>query len=350
MRVLPSRADSSAASAAMRTKMPVTSGQAVVPRIWRRGISASWRQSRRGLCGRRESARRRRGGWAEASFPYRTVFAFSAEWQPPWAGSDCPSSPATVSAYTSRPVYAVELLSRRPFAMRSPICGVQLAVSLGLLCGGVVFAQYPGQYPPGQYPPGQYPPGQYPPGQYLRPKNYPSTYPTRLPGGIPVEIPMPRVELPKRQPKREAGRRREEDYAGRGGGRAAVDGRKGSLPRDLADANSALPAAGQDALPEQAGRTGPRLPAAPGRSAFGAGEHGRCRDRAAGDAAAHGHGCRACGGGPSSSTKASAKTPGDGGPWARPARWPSRRRPAGTRPPRKQLRRRKRARAMPWAI
>ena len=87
--------------------------------------------------------------------------------------------------------------------MRSPICGVLLAVSLGLLCGGVVFAQYPGQYPPGQYPPGQYPPGQYPPGQY--PPNYPSTYPTRLPGGIPVEIPMPRVELPKRQPKEKPG-------------------------------------------------------------------------------------------------------------------------------------------------
>jgi hypothetical protein len=85
------------------------------------------------------------------------------------------------------------------------IRGTLLLVSVTLLWAGLAFAQYPGQYPPGQYPPGQYPPGQYPPGQYppgqYPPGQYPNTYPTRLPGGIPVEIPMPRVELPKRQPK-----------------------------------------------------------------------------------------------------------------------------------------------------
>ncbi len=92
--------------------------------------------------------------------------------------------------------------------MRSPVREALSAVSLALLCGVTAFAQYPGQYPPGQYPPGQYPPGQYPPGQYppgQYPPNYPSTYPTRLPGGIPVEIPMPRVELPRRQPKEKSG-------------------------------------------------------------------------------------------------------------------------------------------------
>jgi hypothetical protein len=92
--------------------------------------------------------------------------------------------------------------------MRSPTREALSVLSLALLCAGAAVAQYPGQYPPGQYPPGQYPPGQYPPGQYppgQYPPNYPSTYPTRLPGGIPVEIPMPRVELPKRQPKEKSG-------------------------------------------------------------------------------------------------------------------------------------------------
>ncbi len=79
--------------------------------------------------------------------------------------------------------------------MRSLTRAARPLVCAALLWGGSAFAQYPGQYPPGQYPPGQYPPGQYP-GQYP-----PGQYPYPGPGGIPIGIPIPRVELPKRQPK-----------------------------------------------------------------------------------------------------------------------------------------------------
>ena len=99
MAVLPSRASSSAASAEMRTKMPVTSGHAEVGRVFRGEAFANRADGHHlALRDAANHCSRRLAGSESAAFPGRAAFASSVGCQPPWAGSDCPSFPASSCA------------------------------------------------------------------------------------------------------------------------------------------------------------------------------------------------------------------------------------------------------------